>query len=46
MISPYTLTKEEHSTCAELLVYKAYEDPEGWGYQDLEDADKDAYYEY
>ena len=46
VISPYTLTKDEHLTCAELVVYRAYEDPEGWGYQDLEDADKDAYYEY
>ena len=45
VISSYTLTENEKLECQDLLIYRVMQDTDGWGYQDLEDADRDAYYE-
>lgn len=46
VISSYTLTENENLECKDLLIYRVMQDTDGWGYQDLEDADRDAYYGY
>ena len=46
VISPYTLTDNEKLACQDLLIYRVMQDTDGCGYQDLEDADRDAYNEY